>query len=87
MVYEIVLNFCNENDLWLIEDYCDALGAKFKNQFVGTFGKFGTFSFYPAHHITMGEGGAVITKKGTRQKSFRVYERLGKRLLVCSRTK
>ena len=65
---EEVLKFCKENDLWLIEDSCDALGAKYNNQYVGTFGKFGTFSFYPAHHITMGEGGAVITKKGQDKK-------------------
>ena len=65
---EEVLKFCEENDLWLIEDSCDALGAKYNNQYVGTFGKFGTFSFYPAHHITMGEGGAIITKKGQDKK-------------------
>ena len=56
-----VTKFCEDNDLWLIEDSCDALGAAYNSQYVGTFGKFGTFSFYPAHHIIMGEGGAVIT--------------------------
>lgn len=65
---EEVVKFCEENNLWLVEDSCDALGAKYNNQFVGTFGQFGTFSFYPAHHITMGEGGAVITKKGQDKK-------------------
>ena len=65
---EEVLKFCKENDLFLIEDSCDALGAKYNDQYVGTFGKFGTFSFYPAHHITMGEGGAIITKKGQDKK-------------------
>ena len=48
-------------NLWLIEDCCDALGATFAGQKVGTFGDIGTVSFYPAHHITMGEGGAVFT--------------------------
>jgi CDP-6-deoxy-D-xylo-4-hexulose-3-dehydrase len=48
-------------NLWLIEDSCDALGAKYKNKFSGTIGHIGTFSFYPAHHITMGEGGALVT--------------------------
>ena len=68
---EEVLKFCKENDLFLIEDSCDALGAKYNDQYVGTFGKFGTFSFYPAHHITMGEGGAVITQK---KSDFKVLE-------------
>jgi CDP-6-deoxy-D-xylo-4-hexulose-3-dehydrase len=47
--------------LWLVEDCCDALGSKYDGQKVGTFGDIATFSFYPAHHITMGEGGAVVT--------------------------
>ena len=66
-----VTKFCEDNDLWLIEDSCDALGAEYNSQYVGTFGKFGTFSFYPAHHITMGEGGAVITQK---KSDFKVLE-------------
>lgn len=52
---------CDEYDLWLIEDNCDALGAKLDTQMTGTFGHLSTCSFYPAHHITMGEGGAVLT--------------------------
>jgi CDP-6-deoxy-D-xylo-4-hexulose-3-dehydrase len=52
---------CEKHDLWLIEDCCDALGTTYKGQMVGTFGDIGTLSFYPAHHITMGEGGAVFT--------------------------
>lgn len=56
-----ILPFCQKHNLWLIEDNCDALGAKWDGKFTGTFGHIGTFSFYPAHHITMGEGGAVIT--------------------------
>jgi CDP-6-deoxy-D-xylo-4-hexulose-3-dehydrase len=50
-------------DLWVIEDCCDALGATYRGRNVGTFGDIGTLSFYPAHHITMGEGGAVFTEK------------------------
>ncbi len=56
-----IKEICKQRNLWLIEDNCDALGAKFNGKFTGTFGHIGTFSFYPAHHITMGEGGAVIT--------------------------
>jgi len=56
-----VTAICKEHGLWLIEDCCDALGAKYNNKMVGTFGDIGTLSFYPAHHITMGEGGAVFT--------------------------
>lgn len=63
-----VTNFCKENDLFLIEDSCDALGTKYDNKFTGTFGEMGTYSFYPAHHITMGEGGAVVTKNGVINK-------------------
>lgn len=50
-----------ERDLWFIEDNCDALGSKYNNKYTGTHGHISTFSFYPAHHITMGEGGAVLT--------------------------
>lgn len=56
-----VLELCKKNNLWLIEDNCDALGSLYENKFSGTFGDVGTLSFYPAHHITMGEGGAVFT--------------------------
>jgi len=52
---------CDRHKLWLIEDNCDALGSRYAGQFTGTFGDLATFSFYPAHHITMGEGGAVAT--------------------------
>ena len=48
-------------NLWIIEDCCDALGSKYRNKYVGSFGDLSTFSFYPAHQITMGEGGAVVT--------------------------
>lgn len=58
---EKVKKICDANNLWLIEDTCDALGTTFKGKKVGTFGDISTLSFYPAHHITMGEGGAVLT--------------------------
>ena len=56
-----ITEICKKYNLWLIEDNCDALGSKYNNQFTGTFGDVATLSFYPAHHITMGEGGAVFT--------------------------
>jgi len=56
-----IKEICDKYNLWLIEDTCDALGSKYNNQLVGTFGDLATLSFYPAHHITMGEGGAVFT--------------------------
>ncbi len=55
-----VTELCKKYNLWLIEDTCDALGAEYNGQKVGTFGDIGTLSFYPAHHMTMGEGGAVF---------------------------
>lgn len=58
---DVVTQLCKKHQLWLIEDCCDALGSTYKGQKVGTFGDIGTLSFYPAHHITMGEGGAVFT--------------------------
>lgn len=58
---DVVTALCKKHNLWLVEDCCDALGTTYKGQMVGTFGDIGTFSFYPAHHITMGEGGAVFT--------------------------
>ena len=58
-----VMRVAEKHNLWVVEDTCDALGATFGGQTVGTFGHIGTLSFYPAHHITMGEGGAVFTNK------------------------
>jgi len=58
---DVVTALCKKYHLWLIEDCCDALGTTYKGQMVGTFGDLATLSFYPAHHITMGEGGAVLT--------------------------
>ena len=59
---DTVMAVAKKHDLFVIEDSCDALGATYNDQAVGTFGDIGTLSFYPAHHITMGEGGAVFTK-------------------------
>ncbi|WP_072680117.1 lipopolysaccharide biosynthesis protein RfbH [Arcobacter sp. LA11] len=56
-----VKEFCDKHKLWLVEDNCDALGSKYKGKFTGTWGDLGTSSFYPPHHMTMGEGGAVYT--------------------------
>ncbi len=56
-----VSKLCKKHNLWLIEDCCDGLGSKFNDKYVSTFGDLATFSFYPAHQITMGEGGAVVT--------------------------
>lgn len=73
-----VSEFCKKYNLWLVEDCCDALGATYKGQKVGTFGDIATVSFYPAHHITMGEGGAVLTDKPALQvliDSFRDWGR------------
>lgn len=58
---DAVKAFCEKHNLWLVEDNCDALGSTYNGKLTGTIGHIGTFSFYPAHHITMGEGGAVIT--------------------------
>lgn len=58
---DAILDFAEDHNLVVIEDACDALGSKYDGKYVGTFGMFGTFSFYPAHHITTGEGGAVVT--------------------------
>jgi CDP-6-deoxy-D-xylo-4-hexulose-3-dehydrase len=59
---DVVTGLCKKYNLWLVEDCCDALGTTYRGQMVGTFGDIATLSFYPAHHITMGEGGAVFTK-------------------------
>lgn len=73
-----VVQFVKKHGLWLIEDCCDAVGAVYKGQKVGTFGDLSTTSFYPAHHITMGEGGAVMTNSSLLKKfieSFRDWGR------------
>jgi CDP-6-deoxy-D-xylo-4-hexulose-3-dehydrase len=73
-----VIKICKKYNLWLIEDCCDALGTTYNGQMVGTFGDIATLSFYPAHHITMGEGGAVLTNNLELKKiaeSFRDWGR------------
>jgi len=73
-----VKEFCTKNNLWLVEDCCDAVGAKFDGQIVGTFGDIATVSFYLAYHMTMGEGGAVLTSNPRLKKiaeSFRDWGR------------
>lgn len=58
---DTVMRLAREHDLWVMEDNCDALGSRYRGKLTGTFGDLATVSFYPAHHVTMGEGGAVIT--------------------------
>jgi CDP-6-deoxy-D-xylo-4-hexulose-3-dehydrase len=75
---DAVKAFAEKHDLWLIEDCCDALGSTYRDQPVGTFGDLASVSFYPAHHITMGEGGCVLTNKGRLKlfaESFRDWGR------------
>ena len=75
---EKVTEFVKKHNLWFIEDCCDAVGSTYNGQMVGTFGDLATVSFYPAHHITMGEGGAVLTNSPKLKKiveSFRDWGR------------
>lgn len=75
---DAVTAFVKKHNLWLIEDCCDALGSAWKGRKVGSFGDIATISFYPAHHITMGEGGAVLTDQPSLQtliESFRDWGR------------
>lgn len=72
---QVIRKFCEKYSLWMIEDNCDALGSKYvingKEKFTGTFGDIGTSSFYPPHHMTMGEGGAVYTDNPILHKAIR----------------
>ena len=75
---KVILEICKKHNLWLIEDNCDSLGSRYNGQLTGTFGDIGTLSFYPAHHITMGEGGAVFTNNSDLKmiiESFRDWGR------------
>jgi CDP-6-deoxy-D-xylo-4-hexulose-3-dehydrase len=75
---DLVAKLAQKHNLWVIEDSCDGLGGTYKGQNLGTFGDFSTFSFYPAHHITTGEGGAVLVKKAAHKtivESFRDWGR------------
>lgn len=82
-----VKDFCGRNHLWLVEDNCDALGSKYildgKEYFTGTVGDIGTSSFYPPHHMTMGEGGAVYTNDPLLNKCIRSFRDWG-RDCVCA---
>ncbi|MEW6041969.1 MAG: lipopolysaccharide biosynthesis protein RfbH, partial [Elusimicrobiota bacterium] len=75
---DVIIKLAQKYNLWLIEDNCDSLGSKYNGKFTGTFGHISTLSFYPAHHITMGEGGAVLTNDVLLKKiimSFRDWGR------------
>lgn len=82
-----VKDFCDKHNLWLIEDNCDALGSKYivdgEERFTGTIGDIGTSSFYPPHHMTMGEGGAVYTNNPLLNKCIRSFRDWG-RDCVCA---
>jgi CDP-6-deoxy-D-xylo-4-hexulose-3-dehydrase len=75
---ERVTALCKKYNLWLIEDCCDALGSVYQGRMVGTFGDIGTLSFYPAHHITMGEGGAVFTNSHELKQIAESYRDWGR---------
>tara|TARA_B100000427_G_C15518280_1_gene599169 strand:- start:3845 stop:5179 length:1335 start_codon:yes stop_codon:yes gene_type:complete len=73
-----IKDFAKDKNIWIIEDNCDALGSIIDNQLTGTFGDISTLSFYPAHHITMGEGGAVITNSNSLKLSIDSYRDWGR---------
>jgi len=75
---EKVLHIVKKHNLWLIEDSCDALGSKYDGKLVGTFGDIATYSFYPAHQMTMGEGGAIITDNPLIHRSIRQFRDWGR---------
>lgn len=75
---EAVVAFCKKHELWLIEDNCDALGSTYRGQMTSTFGDVATFSFYPAHHITMGEGGCVVTRNARIKRAVESFRDWGR---------
>jgi CDP-6-deoxy-D-xylo-4-hexulose-3-dehydrase len=75
---DVIKDFCNKHKLWLIEDMCDAFGATYNGKNVGTFGDIATLSFYPAHHITTGEGGAILTNRPILKKIIESYRDWGR---------
>lgn len=75
---DAIMDIANRHNLYVIEDSCDALGAKWNGKYAGTIGHIGTFSFYPAHHITMGEGGAVITNNPLLRRSILSFRDWGR---------
>ncbi len=76
--FDEIMQFAKEKNLFVIEDSCDALGSTYDNKLVGTFGDIGTFSFYPAHQLTMGEGGAVVTKNPILKRAIESYRDWGR---------
>ena len=85
---KVVKEFCDKNNLWLIEDNCDALGSTYtidgETRLTGTWGDIGTSSFYPPHHLTMGEGGAVYTNNSLLNKLIRSYRDWGRDCMCAS---
>lgn len=75
---DLIVPLVKKYNLWLIEDCCDALGSRYNDQLLGTFGHIATFSFYPAHQITMGEGGAVVTNNPLIHKAIRRFRDWGR---------
>lgn len=75
---DAVMELARKHDLWVIEDNCDAFGSKYKDKYTGTFGHISTISFYPAHHITTGEGGAVCTNDPLLAQIIRSFRDWGR---------
>lgn len=75
---DAIKDICKKNDLWLIEDNCDALGSTYKDSKTGSFGDLATVSFYPAHHITTGEGGAVLSKSPLIRRQLESFRDWGR---------
>jgi CDP-6-deoxy-D-xylo-4-hexulose-3-dehydrase len=76
-----VVKLARKHNLWVIEDSCDALGSKYKDKYVGTYGDLATFSFYAAHHMTMGEGGAIVTNNPLLHTAVRQFRNWGSECL------
>jgi CDP-6-deoxy-D-xylo-4-hexulose-3-dehydrase len=79
-----VMDLVKKHDLWLVEDNCDSLGSRFRGRLTGTFGHLSTVSFYPAHHITMGEGGCVTTNDERLAKIAASFRDWGRNVLTNS---
>lgn len=80
---DAIMDLAEDYNLYVVEDSCDALGSRYDRKYVSTFGDLGTFSFYPAHHITMGEGGAIVTNNKERSLTIRSLRDWG-RACVCA---
>jgi CDP-6-deoxy-D-xylo-4-hexulose-3-dehydrase len=75
---DAVMDLVEKHGLWLVEDNCDALGSRYRDRLTGTFGHLATFSFYPAHHITLGEGGCIVTRDEDLARIARSYRDWGR---------